>query len=118
MNPSSPALREAAPTAQPKEVLDDLLRPGGLPHLVVLKRIVSIRPALTGPLISVKPIQYVPDTLGAWKCDMPCIVEDMALVLRRSAEAVEKGLLGCFNRKKIIEFSIEHENRYFHMRKC
>ena len=49
---------------------------------------------------------------------MPCIVKDMALVLRRSAEEVEKGLLACFNRIKIIEFSIEHENRYFYMREC
>jgi hypothetical protein len=47
---------------------------------------------------------------------MPCIVEDMALVLRWGAEEVEKRILGCFNREKIIEFSIEHENRYFHMR--
>ena len=83
---------------------------------MVPKRIGSIRPALSGPLISFKPIQYVRDALGAWKCDMPCIVEDMALVLRRGAEKVEKGFLGCFNRKEIIEFSIEHENRYFHMR--
>jgi hypothetical protein len=66
---------------------------------------VSIRPALCRPLISVKPIQYVPEALGAGKWDMPCIVEDMALVLRRGAEEVEKGLLGCFNRKIIIEFS-------------
>ena len=76
----------------------------------------STRWALTGPLISIKPVQYVPEALGTRKRVMPCIVEDMALVLRRSAEEVEKGLLGCFNRIIIIEFPVEHENRYFHMR--
>ena len=49
---------------------------------------------------------------------MPCIIKDMALVLRRSAEEIEKGLLVFFNSIKIIEFSIKHENRYFYMREC
>ena len=47
---------------------------------------------------------------------MPGIVNDVALPLRRSAEEVEKRFLVCFNRINIIEFSIEHENGYFHMR--
>ncbi len=80
------------------------------------ERIVSIRPALTRPLISVKPIQYVPDALSARKCHMPCFIQDMALVFGRSAEEVKKGLLARFDRIIIIGFSIEHESRYFYMR--
>ena len=44
---------------------------------------------------------------------MPRIAENMTLALWRSSEEVEKGILGCFNRKKITGFPIEHENGIF-----
>jgi hypothetical protein len=40
-------------------------------------------------LISVEPFEDILDTLGAWKWDMPCIVKDVALVLRWCANEVK-----------------------------
>jgi hypothetical protein len=68
------------------------------------------------PLITVKPIQYVPEALGAWKGRMPGIVDNMALVLPGGAEKVEKRFLACFNGINVIEFFIKHENGYLYMR--